>query len=227
MQSNAKTVILVSHGQPSSPEPPEAALARLAERVAEHLPDWHVKSATLSTPGRLEHLSASDAVIYPFFMSAGWFTTQVLPKRLQGSYRKILPPFGLDAALPSLTATALAPQLQPGSSLLLAAHGSARGEMAAMAAEQFASRLAPLLKGVPVEIGYVEQDPTIAQVAKDLRDQSLCLPFFSQAGDHVLHDLPQSLAAAKWEIPILPVTGALPGVPRLIAKAIQAATEDP
>ena len=111
--------------------------------------------------------------------------------------------------------------------LLLAAHGSARGLRAAEAAEAFAASLSPLLPGCSLTLGYVEQDPRIAAAASPLPAQSLCLPFFAQAGDHVKQDLPEALeAAAGFGGTVLPVAGALPGVPALIAKAIQAASLD-
>ena len=61
-----RSAIIVSHGQPSDPDPAEAELARFAGRVAEALPGWHVGSATLAKPGALDTaLSAAGSVWWP------------------------------------------------------------------------------------------------------------------------------------------------------------------
>ena len=216
-----RTAILVSHGQPSSPKAPEARLAQLAAQVAEHLPNWELRSATLAMPGQLERVMTEGAQVYPFFMSSGWFTTTVLPRRLQGVTHRILPPFGLDADLPPLVARALQSLLPASEPLLLAAHGSARGPKAAEAAESFAAKLAPLRPASALHIGYVEQAPSLADMAQALPAHGYCLPFFAQAGDHVSQDIPAALRQTGLSPErILPTIGELPGVPQLIARAI-------
>ena len=123
-----KTAILVSHGQPSAPELPERRLAELARDVAGLLPDWHVTTATLATPGPLQEVMQPQAVIYPFFMARGWFTTKVLPQRLAAWRYDMACPYGLDPDLPDLVAAALSEDSAPigaPAPLLLAAHGSA------------------------------------------------------------------------------------------------------
>lgn len=225
-------VVITAHGQPSAPAPAEAELAIVAAAVASHLPGWDIRSATLSSPGRLEDMVAPGALVYPFFMSQGWFTSKVLPERLSDRNCHILSPFGLDPQLPELAAQAV---LQTASErgwpqddwhLLLAAHGSARGPRAAEAAEAFADALRPYLPNTPVTLGYVEQAPRIFEAAKDLPTHSLCLPFFAQAGDHVKQDIPEALSQARFEGPRLPVTGALPGVSALIARSLRNAHQN-
>ncbi|MFY0309618.1 sirohydrochlorin chelatase [Leisingera sp. D0M16] len=229
MTRSPQTAVITSHGQPSAPAPAEAELAKLAAEVAAHLPGWDVRSATLATQGRLEKMTEDGAVVYPFFMSQGYFTAKVVPDRLQGRSCRITAPFGLDSALPPLAAQAArqAAEVQgwdlTGLHLLLAAHGSARGPKAAEAAEAFAAKLRLLLPGCTVTPGYVEQNPQVETSAAPLPARSLCLPFFAQAGDHVKEDIPEALEAARFRGLVLPVTGALPGVPRLIAEAIRTA----
>ncbi|MFW8593565.1 CbiX/SirB N-terminal domain-containing protein [Cribrihabitans neustonicus] len=233
MSPPPKTAILTAHGQPSAPAPPEEALARTAAEVASLLPGWEIRSATLATPGRLEDVMQEGAVIYPFFMARGWFTAKVLPGRLAGRSYRMAVPFGLSEGLPLLVEQAVKAAAEDrgwalvGTWLLLAAHGSARGPKAAEAAESFASRLRPLLPGCALSLGYVEQDPTIKDAARPLPARTLCLPFFAQAGDHVQTDIPEALKAAGFQGAVMPVTGALPGVPALIAAAIRAAAGAP
>ncbi|MBW3242948.1 cobalamin biosynthesis protein CbiX [Epibacterium sp. DP7N7-1] len=230
MSARPRIAILSSHGQPSAPPPPEIHLAAVAAAVQDHLPGWDVRSATLSSKGFLEAAMREDgAVIYPFFMARGWFTGKVLPGRLSGWRYRMATPFGLDPALPDLTVAAIRAELahrgwQPeASEILLAAHGSARGPKAAEAAEAFAAKLRPALPGLRLITGFVEQSPFIAEAARDCGPQTLCLPFFAQSGAHVRHDIPEALAEAGFQGDLLPVLGALPDVPRLIANAIERA----
>ncbi|KIC22100.1 MULTISPECIES: CbiX/SirB N-terminal domain-containing protein [unclassified Leisingera] len=233
MTQTLQTAVLTAHGQPSAPGPAEADLAATARGVAAHLPGWDVRSATLAAPGRLEQVIEDGAVVYPFFMSRGYFTSKVLPGRLQGRAYRMATPFGLDSGLPDLAASAVQQAASERHwpldrlNLLLAAHGSARGPRAAEAAEDFAARLSPLLPGCSVSQGYIEQDPRLASAAASLPVRSICLPFFAQAGDHVKEDLPEALDAAGFGGTVLPVAGALPGAPALIAAAIRRASLDP
>ncbi|MEW2914802.1 CbiX/SirB N-terminal domain-containing protein [Leisingera sp. JC11] len=232
MTQNPQTAVITAHGQPSAPAPAEADLAATAAAVAAHLPGWDVRSATLAAPGRLEEVMQEGAVVYPFFMSRGYFTSKVLPARLEGRACRMAAPFGLDSGLPDLAANAVRQTAADRGwpletlNLLLAAHGSARGARAAEAAEDFAARLSPLLPGCTLSLGYVEQDPRIETAAAPLPARSICLPFFAQAGDHVKQDLPEALEAAAYGGTVLPVAGALPGAPALIAAAIRAASLD-
>lgn len=228
MPSASKIAIIVSHGQPSAPDPAEAALAELAHRVAACLPDWQIRSATLAKPGQLERVMEEDALVYPFFMSSGWFTSQVLPKRLQGfSYRQ-LSPFGQDRDLPALTAEILRQQAQArglslndSGPLLLAAHGSARGPKAAEATENFAANLRQALPDCEIATGYIEEAPSLSQTAAAHPDAQLCLPFFAQSGDHVTGDIPSLLQEADFKGEILPSLGCFPEMARMIATALQ------
>lgn len=224
------TALIVAHGQPSAPQPPEAALAELADRVGAHLPGWTLRAATLASPGRVEALAADlppGAVIYPLFMARGYFVTRALPARLGDRPLRMADPLGLDPALPALAAEvvrdALAEAGWParGSRLLLAAHGSARGTAAAEAAEAFAAALRPLLEGVTVRTGYVEQDPRVAEAAEGMGGRAICLPFFAQEGDHCREDIPEALDAAGFAGLRLPPLGLAPGIAPLIARSLQ------
>lgn len=203
---------------------------RLAQQVSDLLPGWEIRSATLSSPGRLEQIMQDGALVYPFFMASGWFTSHVLPKRLQEFNYDQLTAFGLDPALPQLTADLLKQAFQPRPTsrvdkpvLLLAAHGSARGQKAAEATEHFAQILRPLLPEQEVVTGYIEQAPLIADAAKKLPTGSLCLPFFAQSGNHVTSDLPTALRMADFTGKTLPALGSQRGIARLISQSLQQA----
>ena len=218
---NPYDALIVSHGQPSAPDPAETVLSTFAKRVQAERPDLHVGAATMAAPGRLEaaltHLKPG-APVYPMFMSEGWFVKTALARRLSevNSSAHVLPPLGLDPALPALVAKDL-----PTAPLLLAAHGSASGRKAPEeATRRFAAALEQARPGLAVTVGFLEQAPYIHEVAADAQT---CLPFFALLGDHVRHDLPADLAKGGFNGPVLPVIGDIPGVDTLVARALLAA----
>lgn len=215
----------MAHGQPSEPAPSEAALARLAGQVAGHLPGWHVRSATMATPGRLEAEAAAladGALVYPFFMAGGHFVTRVLPGRIGASRLRMLDALGCEAGLPGVAAGLLGRQARQ---VVLAAHGSGRGRAAADAAWRLAERLAPLLARATITVGFIEQSPSVAEAASGLGPEAVCLPCLAFPGGHFRQDVPQALAAAGFRGRLLPVLGLADAVPALIARSLRAASE--
>lgn len=226
-----RTAIIVSHGQPSDPDPAETELAQFAARVAADLPDWQVRAATLAKPGAFEAAlaaSGSAPLIYPFFMTAGWFTGDALRKRLvTAPDAQVLPPFGTDPALPAFTADLLRGVIadqgweMAQTRLFLAAHGSGRSPNAARDTQAFATALAPLLPLQEIRLGFIEEPPFLADQAFDLGERSICLPFFAARGGHVIDDIPEALDLASFRGLRLDPIGCAPGIPALIARALE------
>jgi len=223
--------IIVSHGQPSDPGPQQQAVEALADRVAQ-VSGRQVIGATLAQPGALEDAvaRAPDALVYPMFMAAGWFTGTELPRRLAAAgaaNARIHAPFGLDPTLPALCmsqiAEAAAAQGWQTSqvTLLLIAHGSQRARGSAKGTEAMAELLR--LRLGKVVTGYIEEAPFLTDAARDIGPQAIALPFFATQAEHVLEDIPQGLAEAGFDGPCLPPIGLADGVPALIAAAINRA----
>src|SRR5688572_10188457 len=110
MTDHRPAALIVAHGQPSDPAPAAAEIAALAARVADHLPGWHVGSATLAEADALPYAvaGATPGIVYPLFMAGGWFTRSLLPKRVAeagGAGWRIAVPFGIDPAVADLTVT--------------------------------------------------------------------------------------------------------------------------
>jgi len=219
--------LIVSHGQPSDPDPAEAALAGLLGRVAERVPELRVGAATMAAPDRLEaelpRLVPGGAV-YPLFMSDGWFVRTALAGRLGDAPVQVMQPFGMDAALPGIIAKSLRRELAGGTSpILLVAHGSASGRSAPERATQdFTDALTTLIEGLEIRVAFLEQEPSIQHVAKDMREDAICLPFFAMEGEHVRDDVHEELAAIRFKGQVLPVINAYPGVDKMIASALRA-----
>ena len=170
-----KEALIISHGQPSDPDPSEAALAKLAAKVAELLPDWRIDSATLAKPDALAAVVAgrTTGLVYPMFMAGGWFPMTELPRRMAeagGVDWAYLPPFGLDARVQDLVVTlavetAAAQGRTPAQSdVLLAAHGSFRSAAPAEVAQAVANRL-KRAGFARAEAFFIDQEPRIATAA--------------------------------------------------------------
>ncbi len=224
----AGRAVIVSHGQPSDPAPAEADLAGLARAVEACLPGWRVGSATLANPDAFAcAVTGEPGLIYPLFMSGGWFTATHLPERLAAAGAanwQILAPFGLDPRVQALT-VAIAKEAclgRPHAEVLLAAHGSFRSAAPSEVAYDMLRqlRLAGIAKA---EAGFIDQAPRIADIAKGFGPDAVCLPFFAAKGGHVIDDLPAALAEAQFSGRLLPPVGADPRVPGLIAMALQSA----
>lgn len=229
--------LIISHGQPSDPAPAEAEIAALAARVQALMPDWHVASATLATPGALAAEVAKagpQGLAYPLFMADGWFTRDHLPKRLAeagGADWHVLDPFGIDDAVQRLTVTlALEAAAKRGlvpakTALLLAAHGSFRSPAPARVANAMADRLQREAGFARVEAAFIDQTPRIAEAAASFPAGSLVLPFFAAKGGHVIDDLPEALGQAAFDGALLDPVGLDDRVPALIAEALRAARQ--
>lgn len=221
--------LIVAHGQPSEPEPAEAALADIAARVNAHAQDMTIRSATLATPGLLEEVLAElpdGTPVYPLFTAKGWFVTSALPRRIGDRACPIMEPLGIDPALPDAVAEHLTGELASRhwtaaeTELVLAAHGSGRSRNPADVAHGFARALQSRIGFARLSVGFVEEAPSIADAAAGSGGKSLCLPFFACAGGHVLEDIPQALSEARFTGDTLPVLGDLPAVLQLIARRI-------
>ncbi|MEO9778984.1 MAG: CbiX/SirB N-terminal domain-containing protein [Sedimentitalea sp.] len=233
MSSNRMShgAIIVSHGQPSDPDPAEATLAELAARVAALLPDWSIVSATLAKSGALEvavEKTGTDALIYPLFMTDGWFTRTMLPKRLGREDAYILPPLGTDPALPDVATAYLEAELaQRGwvankTHLIIASHGSGKSRNSARDTERFVEALAGRMQFADIRAGYIEEPPFLKDAAQIETTQAICLPFFAAQGGHVIDDIPEALNQAGFGGSRLDPIGTHPRIPSMIAAALRA-----
>jgi sirohydrochlorin ferrochelatase len=230
MLSAPKTAIIVSHGQPSQPSRAEKTLSELAIRIAAHLPDWNIASATMAAKGSLESQldRLPNAVLFPLFMADGWFTGTALPARLIGQ-RIILPPLGLDPALPELADFILRAEINnrgweiSETEIVIAGHGGQNSTNPAKATQSFATALTSLLPVKKIEIGFVEEAPFLNDMARGSGSKSLCLPFFAAKGLHVRQDIPELFEQAGYTGELLDPIGLAPQIPNLIAKSIRTA----
>lgn len=222
-------VLIVSHGQPSDPQPAADALAAFAAQVAAHLPGRVVASATLAEPDAMAQAIAQlgpCGVAFPMFMAGGWFTRIHLPSKLRaagGLDWQVLEPFGCDPALHDLAVQVVAEATagQAAAQVLVAAHGSFKTSVPSDIAIHLTNKLKSALSLNRCEAAFIDQSPQLSQV-QGFDAQAICLPFFAAQGSHVTQDIPAALAVAGFAGRILPPLGLNPKVPALVAQAITA-----
>jgi sirohydrochlorin ferrochelatase len=216
--------LIVAHGQPSDPRPLGAALEALAGKVEALLPGWQVGAATLAEPGAMADAVAgrSAGVVFPLFMTGGWFTRVQIPLRLAEAGAvgwTVLEPFGCDPALHDLCVT-IAREVGA-TELILAAHGSFKSPVPSDIARHVARRIEAEAGVARVETGFIDQMPQLATLT-GFGTRAVCLPFFAAEGGHVTDDIPLALTEAGFQGRILPPVGLDGRVPALIAAAISA-----
>ena len=227
--------IIVAHGSPSVPVPLDLWIKVLALKVAALIPHVHVGGATLGMPRSLETECAKarpgePILLYPFFMSDGWFTKVEMMRRAKAATSNplvSLPAFGLDQGVASLCVRTVADELKrrgvspEQSTLVLAAHGSMKNPASANAARAIQSAIRTMGTFRDVRLGFVEEPPTITEAADGLTGKpSVCLPLFATRGGHVTGDIPDQLAEARFTGLILDPIGERPEVDAIIAGAL-------
>jgi len=237
MQTDTLPALIIAHGQPSDPAPAAQELEDLAARVALLAPQRAgVAAATLAQEGALAAALAKlgpRGLVFPMFMAGGWFTRVALGQKLQDAGAKlgaegwqILEPFGCDARAHDLArdiiAEALSGQDISCGEVLIAAHGSFKSSAPSDVAYALARRIADDLGLARAEAAFIDQSPRLAQ-AEGYGAGAICLPFFAAKGGHVSADIPEALAQARFGGRVLAPLGAHPGVPELIAAALQRA----
>ncbi len=231
-----RAALLVAHGAPSAPDGPERAIRALADKVASLLPGVMVGGATLAAPAALETalaaLPGTAPLIFPVFMSGGWFVREKLPQRVGrvcGESFELLRPLGLDPALHRLCLDyalegARAAGLSPArTTLLLAAHGSPSDSSPREAVAAALRVIAGAGAFRAVCPGFIDEAPFLAQAAR-IDGPAICLPFFAGRAGHVENDIPQALAAAGFDGPLLEAIGRHDGVAAIVAAALAART---
>ncbi len=201
------------------------------------LPGWRVEGATLAAAGSLgsaiQALADPQPLVYPMFMSDGWFASTRLPELtagILGEPAEIFAPLGTEPALHALCAetacrAAATMGAAPGeASVLLAAHGSPSDARPGAVARRAARRIEETGHFREVRVGFIDQAPGLAEAAR-MDGPALCLPFFASRAGHVQDDVPRALAEAAFAGPILDPVGLWPAVPELIARSLAAHAE--
>ncbi len=181
-----------------------------------------LREASLRHPQRI--------LIYPFFMSGGYFVRKVLPERANEAGLSqpvhVLEPLGLDPALPDLLlrrslAAALDAGFAPAQTrLIIAGHGSKLGRASAEATEAIADAVRDKAAFAKAITAFIEEPPFIADALAAEPSPAVIAGLFSGEGMHGHDDLGAAIAQASAPCVYTRPIGADPEIVALIKNAV-------
>jgi sirohydrochlorin cobaltochelatase len=179
-------------------------------------------------------LSSRDIVVYPLFLSDGYFTRVALLQLVEGARRqdagraiRILPPLGLDPSLADVIADeAVAAahsraNLPAETSVVLLAHGSKKDQASRVAAEGLADRLRQRQFFCDTRIALLEESPSLAEATEGVSGPIIVIGLFAGEGMHGSDDAKRLVAELNRDDTMLigPV-GALVSIETVIVSAV-------
>ncbi len=226
-------MLLAAHGERRAGAT-NAGVTHLAAKLRGHGLDVAVGfvNSTPSIAGGLAALGERDVVVYPLFLSDGYFTRIRLPQLLEQAVRpgrrtvRILPPLGLDPGLPALIVDHLAGvarsrDLVPQSlGVILLAHGSTKDAASRACAEQIAAAVHGRASFRDVRVALLEEPPSLSEAAADLAAPIIVLGLFAGEGLHGAADAPQLVDALGRDAAYAGTVGVLEGLDDVVAAAV-------
>jgi sirohydrochlorin ferrochelatase len=201
-------LLVVAHGD-GGPDPRDIGTRQLTARLSERLaipvacamlrrPETVAAArATLFGASELWPAGERDLIVYPFFMTEGWFVREKLPKVLTAagfSDWLRLDPFGSDPALidyldRKLTGIAArAGRDRDTLNAVLIAHGSASGEAGSrLGTEAIRDRLAERGWG-NLSVGFIEEEPFYDALIAERQPEAV-IGLFVTSGTHAVNDV--------------------------------------
>ncbi len=236
-------LVLAAHGDRGGPVPNGGLETHVAALAAMNRFAFVAGGVLNGTPSledalaRAEQSGAEWILVYPLFMSGGYFAGEVLPERIAAAKLRvltsILQPLGLDRRVPLLMLenalrAAKASGLDPGQvRLLVAGHGSKHGPANADATKRAARVLAPHSSFARVETAFLEEAPLVNEALENYSGTSIVAGFFSSEGMHSGIDVPSAIAQSGAAAVYTGAVGLNPQVPGLIASSVHRALSAP
>ena len=180
----------------------------------------------------LENLAARRIIVYPLFVSSGYFTRDRLVQLLDeanGESREIrvLPPAGLDPGLPYLVSAFASKSarergvLPRACTVVLLAHGSRRNAASREATGQIARAVERHAAFRQVRVAFLEESPFLDQAAASISGPAIVVGLFSGEGMHGAKDAPRLTAGlGRDDITFAGVIGSASGIEDMVARSV-------
>jgi len=230
-------LLLAAHGERRA-DADNAGVAWLtrrltAEGVAVEVAAGFIKG-TPNVGDAIRALTPRDVIVYPLFLSDGYFTRIALPRLIENAKHDdsariitILPPLGLEPALADVIATeAVAAAHVHGISqgeetIVLLAHGSTEDRASRVAAEQLSERLCKRRRFRDMRVAFLEEPPSLADAVVGVRGPVIVVGLFAGEGMHGANDAKRLVAElAREDVILIGPVGALAGIAGLITAAV-------
>lgn len=176
----------------------------------------------------IDGMSAGPVIIYPLFMSDGYFVKQAIPRSIDKSHQaKVLAPVGLNRQLPQLVAKvavqiAKATGRVPGDChLLLAAHGSRHDRASRTATGTVAQSIEAMDEFASVSASFLEESPFLDEQLASISGPVLVVGLFIGQGMHGSEDIPRAIRKCRRDdVVLLPPMTRWPGLVELICSEL-------
>jgi sirohydrochlorin ferrochelatase len=180
-------------------------------------------------------LSSPRVLVYPLFMSDGYYVRQAIPERLGlragrdnwGHKVQIAEPLGVSPELPALLDAALRSAAgahgldAPRTHVLLVAHGSTKSPHSADVARSIARKVEDGGRFASVSPALLEEEPFLAEALGSLPRPLLVLGLFAGEGLHGGDDLSAAVRVLNDpEVFVVEQLGGYAGVIELIARSL-------
>jgi sirohydrochlorin cobaltochelatase len=229
--------LLAAHGERRTGAD-NSAVVRLARTlagkgVAAEVGFGFIKGAP-SVDEAIGALSSRDVVVYPSFLSDGYFTRVALPRMVEAARRqdsgraiRILPPLGLEPALAEVIAdeAAAAAHSRANSlaemSIVLLAHGSKKDQASRLAAERVADRIRQRQSFCDIRIALLDEAPSLAEAIEGMSGPSIIVGMFAGEGMHGADDAKRVVAELnRDDIMLIGPVGTFVGIEAVIVSAV-------
>jgi sirohydrochlorin ferrochelatase len=230
-------LLLAAHGERRT-DADNVGMARLARSLADkgvaaEIGFGFIKGSP-SVDDAIGTLLSSDIVVYPLFLSDGYFTRVALPRLVEQAKRRdatrtisILPPLGLEPALADVIAEeAVAAahsraNVPVETSIVLLAHGSRKDQASRVAAERLAVHLRPRQSFRDARIALLEESPSLAEAIEGMSGPIIVVGLFAGEGMHGADDAKRLVAELnRDDIMLIGPVGTFAGIETVIVSAV-------
>lgn len=227
-------VLLAAHGERGGVAN-NATVAALASALTQQAIASEVRfgfiNADPSIAEAARGLAASDMLVYPLFMSEGYFARVKLRRLIAGvqiPWRRvtILPALGLDPRLSGLvadkvTAAARMRGLPDNAvSVVLLAHGSTKDAASRDAALALERRISALGRFGAVSCAFLDEPPSLAECVRQFAGPVIVIGLFIGDGLHGGEDVPALMRELDRDVTFGGSVGAWPEIADVVSAAI-------
>lgn len=198
----ARTLVLVGHGTADTHRR-DPTISDHADAIRETGQYERVATGYVyGTPSIEETISScqTEAIVVPFFMSAGYYTQEVIPERLADATPPpesitYTPPVGTHPNLTNVIRRQAEdvldhPPEQTG--LALIGHGSEKHDESGSSVRAHASRLRQRSTYSSVKSFFLDEEPRVDSLREAFHEEVVLLvPIFTSPGHHVTEDIPR------------------------------------
>lgn len=157
----------------------------------------------------LETLPPGDVVVVPVMTSQGYYL-QKLPGKLRENtncdeFRFFMTPvIGVHPSIPRRIGRRISRLLSEfelavsETTIVVIGHGTRRNDTSGQSTIQLTEKLAAQLDGLKFETAFLDQEPTVAEVAANIKTRhTLVIPFLISRGPHSTEDVPQAFGLSS------------------------------